>query len=224
MKMNRLSLIILCVFTALLASCSGGETPPTAMPSVEPPVSTPIDTPDPGAPPTVISPFGTLPPAPSAPPDLGPRPEVTGVDDQPKPGGIGTLVAVGTVNPDLPTGFDKIILVRTGGPADENGQSIQEVIILERSGAISRNGINGVASARATAEISTMIDAINIFAIQANFTGSVPLEGPTAYIYQMQVEIGPSERLLTAQDGFIPEPLEAIIAAVMAEGLKIETP
>ena len=210
----------MCLCAALLAACGNGETPPTATPTL----GAATNTPDPSAEPTLVSPFGTLPPAPTAAPDRGPMPEITGVDEQPKPGGVGTLVAIGTVNPELPAGFDRIVLIRTGGPADENGQTSSETIVLERSGAISRNGVNGNASAQAVAEIGAMIDAINVFAIQANFTGTVPLEGPMPYIYQMQVEIGGSERLLTAQDGLMPEALERIVAAVMSEGLKIETP
>jgi hypothetical protein len=219
MKSNRLSLILICLCAALLAAC-GGETPPTSTPTLE----AATNTPDPSAEPTLVSPFGTLPPAPTEAPDQGPKPEITGVDLQPQPGGVGTLVAVGTVNPELPSGFDRIILIRTGGPETEDGQASSETIVLERSGAISRNGVSGNASARAVAEIGAMIDAINIFAIQANFTGTVPLEGPAPYIYQMQVDIGGSERLLTAQDGLMPEALENIVAAVMSEGLKIETP
>lgn len=220
MRSKRLTLILLCLCAALLAACSGGEAPPTETPTLD----VPTNTPDPSAEPTVVSPFGTLPPAPTANPNTAPQPEVTGVDEQPQPGGVGTLVAVGTVDPELPTGFDKIVLVRTGGPIDENGQSIRETIILERSGAISRNGVSGNVSAQTVAQIGAMIDAINIFAIQANFTGNVPLEGQTPYIYQMQVEIGGSTRLLTAQDGLMPEALESIVGAVISEGLKIETP
>lgn len=221
MKTNRLSLILICVCAFLLAACGGGdELPPTETPTLE----APANTPDPSAEPTLVSPFGTLPPAPTAAPDTAPQPEMTGVDDQPHPGGVGTLVAIGTVNPDLPSGFDRIILIRTGGPADENGQTGRETIVLERNGAITRNGVGGTVAAQTLGQISAMIDAINIFAIQANFTGVVPREGPTPYIYQMQVEIGGSERLLTAQDGMMPEPLEEIVAAVMSEGLKIETP
>lgn len=220
MKPNRFPLILIFLCAALLAACGGGEAPPTAAPTSE----VPSNTPDPSAEPTVVSPFGTLPPAPTALPDRGPLPEMTGVDEQPQPGGVGTLVAIGTVDPELPSGFDRIALIRTGGPVDENGQAGRETIILERDGTISRNGITGMASAQTVAEIGAMIDAINIFAIQANFVGAVPLEGPSPYLYQMQVEIGPSERLLTAQDGVMPEALEAIVAAVMSEGLKIETP
>lgn len=220
MKSNRLSLILMCFCAALLAACGGGDTTPTATPTQE----AATNTPDPSAEPTVVSQFGTLPPAPTAGPDLGPKPEITGVDVQPQPGGVGTLVAVGTVNPELPSGFNSIILVRTGGPTDENGQTGSETIILDRSGAISRNGVSGTASAQVVAEISAMIDAINIFAIQSNFTGTVPREGPVPYIYQMQVDIGGSRRLITAQEGLMPEALEAIVAAVFSEGLKIETP
>jgi hypothetical protein len=220
MKTNRLLLILICLCAVLLTACGGGEIGPTATPTAE----APANTPDPSAETAVVSPFGTLPPSPSAPPDQGPQPEITGVDEQPRPGGAGTLVAVGTVDPELPSGFDRIILVRMGGPADENGQPGRETIILERSGAISRNGVSGSIPTRTVAEIGAMIDAINIFAIQANFTGSVPLEGPAPYIYQMQVEVGFSERLLTAQEGLMPEALEAIVAAVMSEGLKIENP
>lgn len=220
MKRNHLALILLSLCVALLAACGGGETLPTETPAPQPTTSTP----DPGVEPTVVSPLGTLPPAPTAAPDQGPQPEVTGVDDQPQPGGVGTLVAVGTVNPELPAGFDRIVLIRTGGPADENGQTVRETIILERSGAISRNGVNGTVPSQTVAQIGAMIDAINIFAIQANFTGTVPREGPAPYIYQMQVEVGPSQRLLTAQDGLMPEALETIVAAVMSEGLKIQNP
>ena len=220
MKTNRLPLILICICTLLLAACGGGDVPPTATPTAE---AVP-NTPDPNTEPTLLSPFGTLPPAPTEAPDTGPKPETTGVDEQPQPGGVGTLVAVGTVDPELPSGFDRIVLVRTGGPTDENGQTSTETIILERNGAISRNGVSGTASAAVVADISAMIDAINVFAIQANFTGTVPREGPAPYIYQMQVEVGGSERLLTAQDGLMPDPLEAIVAAVLAEGLKIAAP
>lgn len=220
MKPNRFPLILMCLCAIVLAACGGGETPPTATPTT----GAPTNTPDPAAEQTLVSPFGTLPPAASAAPELGPQPEITGVDEQPQPGGVGTLVAVGTVDPELPTGFDRIILIRTGGPVDENSQTGRETIILERSGAISRNGINGTVPAQTVAGIGAMIDAINIFAIQANFTGSVPLDGPAPYIYQMQVEVGSSQRLLTAQDGLMPEALETIVAAVMSEGLKIANP
>lgn len=207
----------------LLAACTGSGEAPTSTPTVEV-LASATTTPDPSAEPTVISPFGTLPPARTDAPVIGPSPEMTGVDDGSQPGGRGTLVAVGTINPDLPTGFDRIVLVRTGGPLNDQGQTLDETIIIERNGAMTRNGAAGTVSSGVVEQIGSTIDSINFFATQSNFVGPIPLEGPQPYMYQILVVKGFNERLITAQDGMMPSEIEGLIAAILTEGFKIDRP
>ncbi len=215
--------LMLAAGVLLVAACTGSGESPTATPGVVV-LPTSSNTPDPSAEPTVISPFGTLPPARTDAPIIGPSPEFTGVDDGAQPGGRGTLVAVGTVDPSLPAGFDKIIVIRTGGPTDDQGRTLDETVVIERSGAMTRNGAPGTASPSSVERIGTMIDAVNIFAVQANFIGPVPQQGPVPYMYQLLVVKGFSERLITAQDGLIPAEIESIITAVLSEGFQIDRP
>jgi hypothetical protein len=220
MTPNRFSLIFFCAGALVLAAC-GGQAEPTLTPTVEGP---PSNTPDASAEPTVVSPFGTIALPPTAGPVIGPSPEAIDTEEGVQPGGAGTLVAVGTADPELPDGFDQIILVRTGGPLAGDGQPLEETIILERDGTMSRNGASGQALPSTVADIGTRIDAINFFGIQSNFIGAIPREGATPYLYQLFVRKGFSERTITAQAGLIPAELDGLIAAILAEGLKIERP
>jgi hypothetical protein len=223
MKTTLFPRILVCVCALILAACGGGGGDQTSVPTDALPV-TPDATPDPSAEATGFYPFPTIALPPTAGPDLGPPPEMTGVDEGEQPGGLGTLVAVGTVDPDIPAGFDRIVLVRTGGPIIDGGQTLDETIIIERDGTMTRNGASGRASASAVSEIGAMIDAINIFAVQVNYVGPIPSEGERPYEYQLLVVKGFAERMITAQDGLMPEAINSLIAAVLSEGSAIERP
>lgn len=213
--------LVLLVSALILAACGGGDAPtdePTPLVLV-----TPSAPPEASPQPTIVDPFGTLEPLPEGIPLIGATPDMA-TDEGVFPGGIGTLVAVGTMDPSIEPGFREIILVRTGGPVDENGNSLDLTITLTRDGTITANGRQSTVSQARVDEIASLIDAVNIFGLQTNYVGAIPLQGEQPYLYQLLIKKEYDDRLITGQAGLMPREIDSIISAVLAQGLAVGAP
>lgn len=206
---------------AVVAACDSGA--PAATPTPTPTAQSQDATPDPSVGPLVTNIFPTSVRPPTLDPASIPTLEVPDPGGA-RPGGVGTLVAEGTVDPERPTEFSRVILVRTGGPTDEAGQTLDETIIIESNGTVTRNGAVGQIDQRSVDALNDVLTSVNLFAIQANFLGPIVNEGPKPYLYKLTVNFGGDELLITAQDGYMPREIQTIMAAVLREGFKVPRP
>lgn len=123
----------------------------------------------------------------------------------------GTLVASSTEDPDAGLVFDKVTLVVTGGASNVNN-----VIEVFQNGRVVRNGVTTNVSIEEIIALDTMLDEINFFGLQAAFLGPAP--DPNSYRYSLTVLRGLSERLVNAQDGFMPVEFQTLLAKIIALG------
>ncbi|MBK9121971.1 MAG: hypothetical protein IPM16_02470 [Chloroflexi bacterium] len=214
-------LLLAWVTLVVLAACDGGA--PAATDNPTPTAEAQDVTPDPSAEPLVPNDFPTSVRPPTLDPASIPTLEVPDPGGA-RPGGVGTLVAEGTVDPERATQFSRVILVRTGGPTDEAGQTLDETIIIDSNGTVTRNGATGQLDLRSISALNDVLNSVNLFAVQANFLGPIINEGPVPYTYQLMVDYNGVELLLNAQDGYMPREIQAIMAAVLQEGFKVPRP
>ncbi len=124
-----------------------------------------------------------------------------------------------------PSGFDRIVLIRTGGPQFEDGTTADEVIALNRQdNAITRGAGTGTLSPAAIATIGGLVDASNFFTVEATFLGAVPAEPPLPFLYSITVTIADYERTINAQEGFMSPEIQALVGAVLVEGQRVPKP
>lgn len=216
---------LIIVFALVLAGC-GGEPSPTPQPptaevsptsesleTAEFPTSLPLDEPTPE--PTVNSPFPTLeiPVYPTIVETPFPTPDLA-IPPQP------------TEELSAPTtGFDKIILIRTGGPTLEDGTTADELIILDRADmSITRGDTRGTLSESAAQRIGDLVDAAEFFTVDGVFLGAVPAEPPLPFLYSITVNSGGLERTINAQEGYMTPPIQSLVGAVFTEGQRVPRP
>ncbi|MDX2078154.1 MAG: hypothetical protein SFZ02_17110 [bacterium] len=194
--------LLICLMLIMLTACGGGEEP-TAIPNTD-------------APPTVFVPQNT----PVGIVEIAPEntttietliaEEVSAQNPQPfvptlapvEEGGLavplaGTLVASQTEDPQAGSAFDYIYFVQEGGANNE-----RIVIEIYSDGRTKRNDQEGTIGQDRIIEIIRAMDALNYFGLQGTFLGPAPR--PDEYIYQIYIKRGANERLINAQDGYIP--------------------
>lgn len=220
---RRLITLLLFAFVVavVVTACTSSTPAPTDSPTAT--VAAQEATPDPSAEPLVPNPFPTSVRPPTLDPASIPTLEVPDPGGA-RPGGVGTLVAEGTVDPERAAQFSRVVLVRTGGPTNEAGETLDETITIESNGAVTRNGATGRIDEQSVSALNDVLNSVNLFAVQANFLGPIINEGPMPYTYQLLVDYDGVELLLTAQDGYMPREIQAIIAAVLQEGFKVSRP
>lgn len=204
-----------------LAACAGDPSPaPSPEPSSALPPqteSTPSDQVSPQtAEPTVFSPFPTL----DIP--INPTLEDPGF---PTPDPNAPPVPTEEVQPP-PSGFDQLVLIRTGGPTLDDGSTPTLSITIRRDGSIEASGARGIArgalSQPAITQLAEMVTRANIFTLNATFLGPVPAEPPLPFIYNLTVTSGSYERSISAQEGYMPTPIQTLIGTILSEGLRLQ--
>ena len=128
---------------------------------------------------------------------------------------VGTLVASATEDPQAGQVFDYIYMTQTGGSNNE-----QIVIELYGDGRAKFNDREGQISQDAIAQIVSAMDDINYFGLQGTFMGPAPR--PNEYVYQIYIQRGGNERLINAQDEYMPIEFMGLLSLVrnVAEGLQ----
>lgn len=117
----------------------------------------------------------------------------------------GTLVASETEDPFPETRFDYIYFEQTGGVED---LSIQVEIFAD--GRIIVNDFDGTISGETIADLNARLDAVNFFGIQSTFLG--PPGPEDSYQYRLMVSQSGIEKMVNAQDGFIPDEVIALLS------------
>ena len=121
----------------------------------------------------------------------------------------GTLVASETEDPNMGLVFDRIELVRYGGP--DGSERIE--IVVNQDGSYSRNEATGTITQDHVTEIDDLIDAMNFFGMQGAMLG--PSSETDNYRWSMLVIRSDDERLVQAEDGFYPPEFQQLLAAIM---------
>lgn len=132
---------------------------------------------------------------------------------------VGTLVASKTEDVQAGTGFDYIYMTQTGGASNES-----IVIEIYGDGRATINDRSGTVSRESIVELVRTIDTLNFFGLQGTFMGPAPR--PNEYVYQIYVKRGGMERLINAQDGYMPIEFSSFLGyvRVVAEGLSTTPP
>lgn len=218
--------LMLVVGMMFLAACSGGdETPTETVPPTQESDSSTLAaaTPEeensgPNIFPTLET-TATRTPAPV----MGVEPDATNPVELPIIANYGTLTFASTSAPlDMPDDFTRITIVRTGGPSEAPEGAFDETIVIEGDGRMTRNGAEGRASVDAIRQINRMLDAVDLFTVQANFAGIDTGDG--TFRYRLTLVQGTNERMLVLQDSLMPQEIANIVSAVIAEGFKIPRP
>ncbi len=124
-----------------------------------------------------------------------------------------------------PSGFDQIVVVRTGGSAFTDGQTPPvETITIRRDGTVMRGTSTGTTAQQTLDELASLIDSFQFFTVDAIFLGPIPLDAPTPFFYGVTVTSGDVDRTINAQDGFMPPELRRLVGMVMNEGLRLPQP
>lgn len=222
MNTKRTIPLILTVLAALVLTACAGEPTPTATPEPptaeaatpagETPTETPLDMPT--AEPTVNSPFPTL--------EIVVYPTIVETPFPTNDPSISALPTEEIVPP--PPGFDRIILIRRGGPTLDDGTTADLIITLERDGRISRGEAQGRVNGETIELITELIDRSQFFTVDANFLGPVPAEPPLPFLYDIVVTSGVYERRISAQEGFMSVPIQQLIGTVLDEGQRVGAP
>ena len=124
----------------------------------------------------------------------------------------GTLVAPVTEEPGAGQPFSRIILNRMGGL-----QGTPLDVMLSADGTLIRDGATSTASPEVINQINQMLDQMGFFGMQGVFQGIGT--SPEVFTYNITVEkASGAARTVTAQDGYIPPELAALLQLLQQLG------
>lgn len=124
-----------------------------------------------------------------------------------------------------PTTFDRVVLIRTGGPVREDGTTADEVIIINRiDGSISRGETQTAITPSVIQRVTDLINNAQFFTVDGAFLGAVPAEPPLPFMYNITVISGDYERSINAQEGYMSPELQLLVATVLSEGQRVPNP
>jgi hypothetical protein len=123
----------------------------------------------------------------------------------------GTLVSSATEDPGAAQVFDQIVATQSGGATNMN-----RFVQVFKDGTVVRDDTRTTVSQEQITAVDTMLDEINFFGLQGAFLG--PASDPNSYRYTLTVIRGETERMIQAQDGFMPAELERLLATVLGLG------
>lgn len=130
----------------------------------------------------------------------------------------GTLVASQTQDPDVPRNFDRLTLVRSGGPLINNGQPEPPLIIeISRDGSVARGERRGRVQLDTIDTLNALINEMNFYGAQGTFLGTFTAEDEV-YLYQITVSTAVMERTINAHEPLLPPELRRLIARIQLAG------
>jgi len=135
--------------------------------------------------------------------------------DDPQADGLplpGTLEAARTPEVEPSGDFTYLSLQQTGGPTD-----IDTLIEVFSDGRVLVDGQQGNVGLDTIGELQSTINEINYFAMRGTFRSTGPT-GEDDYTYQIWVEAPNDDRLVNAQDGFMPPEIIAFIRQIIDIG------
>lgn len=200
----RYGLILALIGILLLAGCAG----------------TPSATPAPTEAPQIVTEVATAPAPVEGTPDLGdnvgmtPRPTLSEIEQEIQSFIVATIPPPGTlVVPTLATEepvsllFDSLVFTMEGGPSAAKYRTE-----LYADGRLVRDGVTSQVSPDDVTKIDAMIDAINFFNIEGQFTS--PNLQADDFQYSLTINRVDANRTLFAQDGLLPPELKSLFAAI----------
>lgn len=199
--MRRLILCLLCTGALFLAACGGGDTPTQEQPPANP---TEEDIPPERA--TFEATYDSILNPPPQPTLGGVVPTEEGALEVPLPG---TLVASATEDPDAGLVFDRITFVQQGG-----GNSATMSIEILQDGTVILDGVTSSISQEAILDLDNALDQLNFFGMQGAFMGPARSEG--VYQYTLTVKRGELERMIRAEEGYMPPELQDLFARIVS--------
>jgi hypothetical protein len=123
----------------------------------------------------------------------------------------GTLIASQTEDPAILAGsFDRIYFEQVRGT--------EEPLIIEifGDGRVIANEVEGIVDLASIGDLDAQLDAVNYFGLQATYMG--PPGREEAYRYQLFVQQGDLEKMINAQDGYIPNEVQTIFGTIRSLG------
>lgn len=215
MTIKRLTFILLLMGSLILAACGGGGSSDDAE-SAEAATTVPQAPagPDESMPTGPDDPGEEVPGLDELEAEVGPeRPMVIPTQTPAGEGALpvvppGTLIASETQDPEIEAGrFEYIFFEQTGGP---NDQTI--TIEIFDNGSMNYNDLSGAVDAATIELLNQRLDEINFFGLQATYMG--PPGGDEIYQYRLLVRQGGIEKMINAQDGYIPREVVALLSLV----------
>ena len=124
----------------------------------------------------------------------------------------GTIIAPATEDPSAGEPFAVISLNRSGG---FNGKPLE--VILTSDGTITRDGVTSAAPPEVISQLNAMLTDMSFFGMQGIFEAAGTADD--IYTYNIRLELADgSARTVTAEDGYIPPELAALIEALQQLG------
>ncbi len=123
--------------------------------------------------------------------------------------GYGTLEASVTEDPNAGMLIDSLQLTRTGG---ETNPPPLEILLLQ-NGSLSCNGATSTVSQQQVAQITSLIDQVNFFGLQAFFISLA--DQKNTFKYRLLVRRGSSERMIDSEDGYMPTEYTILIGEII---------
>jgi|GEM_PF-1680838 hypothetical protein len=123
--------------------------------------------------------------------------------------GYGTLEASVTEDPNVGMLIDSLQLTRTGG---ETNPPPLEIVLLQ-NGSLSCNGAVSTVNQQQVAQITSLIDQVNFFGVQAFFISLA--DEQNTFKYRLLVRRGGSERMIDSEDGYMPTEYTILIGEII---------
>ncbi len=124
----------------------------------------------------------------------------------------GTIIAPATEDPGAGQPFAVVILSRIGG---FDGKPLD--VTLGSDGTVTRDGVVSTVTPDVVSQINSMLNDMSFFGLQGVFQGVGT--APDVYTYDITVERSSgASRTITAQDGYIPPELAALIQVLQQLG------
>ncbi|MBC8170333.1 MAG: hypothetical protein H7X77_01620 [Anaerolineae bacterium] len=204
---------MLFILLLILTSCGGGQPEPTQV------LPTTVQL-DGGS--TAEIPDNALTPVPDVAQTQGPTltPEPT-IEGALIPGGVGTLVASKTEDPEASLPFSLIRMERSGGSQASGTTPMVMVIEIREDGTIKRDEAEGKVAQQSVDILNAMIREMDFFGISGDFLGLTPLEGTGEYLYNITIVRGTLERSIQMRDTLLVQEFRDLISMLLNEGMKL---
>jgi hypothetical protein len=136
-------------------------------------------------------------------------------------GGVGTLAAPATEDPNINLPFEWLSLRRLGGIPNPDGSQAEINITIYADGRIVQDGVEGRIPQPAIDLLNLYLREVNFFNVQNTFMGPLGDNDITTFVYTITARRGEEERSLNVMDDFAPSELTRIIGTIYLEGQRI---
>ncbi len=129
----------------------------------------------------------------------------------------GTLVVSETEDPLAPLLFDYLRFEQRGGP-----QNLEIILEIYQDGRVVLNGADGFIASAEVEAIDQLLDDLNFFGLQGNYSG--PPRSEDEYRYSLFVDVSGRERMIGFREGYIPRQVQRVLSRIRTIGEAILQP